>query len=150
VLDLEPHALLVDPHLPFHPGPALGLLQPKLVFPDARYLPLLLAPDSLLFLSPPGGLLFTAPLLLGLARGPLGVRTGPSFVLFLADSIVFDPTKLPQRKQNGVLTTLGHGCLSYGAALTRARQIDVTRFNLDFNAPGGEISAKSRRNRVKP
>src|SRR6185312_12825368 len=61
--------------------------------------------------------LFAAAALFFLARRPLGgllgralrLAAGGQVVLLAALPIVLDPTQLLQRKQNGILTPIGHG-----------------------------------------
>ena len=105
---LEAHPLLVDAHLSFDARPALGLLQAHLIFARPRLVLLLGATN-------PFGLFALAALLrlaggaLGrLLGGPLRLPASGKLVLLQPDAIVLDPTQLLQRKQNRILTSIGH------------------------------------------
>ncbi|HEY5450793.1 MAG TPA: hypothetical protein VIQ54_18695 [Polyangia bacterium] len=128
MLHLEAHALLVDAHLAFDTGAALGLLQAKVVLPRSLFRVFLRTTGLIDLILPPALLRLAGGALGGLPRLALGFRLGAGSILLLLDAIVFDPSQLAQRKQDRVLTwtlTATHG---------RGLTIPVTRLSVDFNA----------------
>src|SRR5262249_37814768 len=108
-LSIEAHPLFLEPDLALDAGAALRLLQANLLLADLRFLRLLDAPDAILFVAAGAldGLALGA--LGGFPGGALGVGALTSVVLLFLDSVVLDPSQLPKRKQNRILTTFGHG-----------------------------------------
>ena len=97
-------------HLALDARAALGLLKAHLLLAHAGHLLVLDAADAILFLADAALFRLADGALGGGLRGALGVDAGLGVFLLLLDAPVLDVAELFQRKEDGVLTTLGHCC----------------------------------------
>ncbi len=109
-MHLEAQPLLLQANLAVDARPPLGLLEANLILADAALFLFLRASDAVLFLANLALLGLADGSLGGQLGGPIGLEARVGLILFLLDTPVLDATELFQRKEDGVLTTLGHGC----------------------------------------